>query len=92
MVDLKLLYRANTRSAAESALEALAAKWRKLYPAVILSWHTKWDTLSTNFKYPDYVRKAIHTTNAVEAVHRTFRKLTKIKGQLHLLSSQSPDY
>ena len=80
MADLKSVYRANTRSAAESALEALGAKWGKPYPAVIRSWHTKWDTLSTYFKYPDYVRKAIYTTNAVEAVHRQFRKLTKTKG------------
>ena len=41
MADLKSVYRANTRSAAESALEALAAKWRKRDPAVIRSWHTK---------------------------------------------------
>ena len=47
---------------------------------MIRSWQTKWDTLSTYFKYPDYVRKAIYTTNAVEAVHRQFRKLTKTKG------------
>ncbi len=36
--------------------------------------------LSAYFKYPDYVRTAIYTTNAVEAVHRQFRKLTKTKG------------
>ena len=40
----------------------------------------KWPTLSAYFKYPDYVRKAVYTTNAVEAVHRQFRKLTKTKG------------
>ena len=80
MADLKSVYKATTRSAAESALDALAAKWGTLYPAVIRSWQTKWDTLSTYFKYPDYVRKAIYTTNAVEAVHRQFRKLTKTKG------------
>jgi transposase-like protein len=36
--------------------------------------------LSAYFKYPDYIRKPIYTTNAVEAVHRQFRKLTKTKG------------
>ena len=71
------MYTATTRSAAESALEALAGKWGKRYPVVIRSWHTKWDTLSTYVNYPNYVRKAIYTTNAVEAVHRQFRKLTK---------------
>ena len=40
MADLKSVYRANTRSAAESSLEALAAKWEKLYPTIIRSWHS----------------------------------------------------
>lgn len=67
-------------SAAESALDDLEAKWGEKYPIVIKSWRSKWLTLSAYFKYPDYVRTAIYTTNAVEAVHRQFRKLTKIKG------------
>ena len=50
------------------------------YPVVIKSWKTKWKTLSRHFKYPDYVRTAIYTMNAAEAVHRQFRKLTKTKG------------
>lgn len=80
MVDLKPVYRATTREAAEIALDELEAKWGKQYPVVIRSWRNKWDNLSTYFQYPDYVRKAIYTTNAVEAVHRQFRKLTKTKG------------
>jgi putative transposase len=47
---------------------------------VIKSWRSKWMTLLAYFKYPDYVRSAIYTTNAVEAVHRQFRKITKTKG------------
>jgi putative transposase len=47
---------------------------------VIKSWRSKWDHLSAYFKYPEDVRKAMYTTNAVEAVHRQFRKLTKTKG------------
>lgn len=47
---------------------------------VIRFWRKKWDNLSVYFKYPEDVRKAIYTTNAVEAVHRQFRKLTKTKG------------
>lgn len=80
MVDLKPVYRATTREAAEIALDELESKWGKQYPVVIRSWRNKWDNLSTYFQYPDYVRKAIYTTNAVEAVHRQFRKLTKTKG------------
>jgi len=80
MADLKTVYRASTKNAAEIALDDLDAKWGSHYPMVIKSWRTKWDNLSVYFKYPEDVRKAIYTTNAVEAVHRQFRKLTKTKG------------
>jgi transposase-like protein len=80
MADLKCVYKAATLNAAELALDDLEAKWGEKYPMVIKSWRSKWPTLSNYFKYPDYVRTAIYTTNAVEAVHRQFRKLTKTKG------------
>jgi putative transposase len=80
MADLKSVYKAATKNAAEIALDELDAKWGKQYPVVINSWRNKWDNLSVYFKYPEDVRKAIYTTNAVEAVHRQFRKLTKTKG------------
>jgi putative transposase len=80
MADLKSVYKAATLNAAELALDDLDAKWGEKYPMVIKSWREKWPTFSAYFKYPDYVRKAIYTTNAVEAVHRQFRKLTKTKG------------
>src|SRR5690554_2549989 len=80
MADLKCVYKAATLNAAESALDELEEKWGDRYPIVIKSWRSKWATLSAYFKYPDYVRTAIYTTNAVEAVHRQFRKLTKTKG------------
>lgn len=80
MADLKGVYKAATLHAAETALDELEAKWGDKYPMVIKSWRSKWPTLSAYFKYPDYLRSAIYTTNAVEAVHRQFRKLTKTKG------------
>ncbi len=80
MADLKCVYKAATLNAAESALDELETKWGDNYPVVIKSWRSKWPTLSAYFKYPHYVRTAIYTTNAVEAVHRQFRKLTKTKG------------
>ena len=80
MQDLKPVYRAPTLSAAESALDELELKWGDQYPIVIKSWRSKWPVLSAFFKYPEPIRKIIYTTNAVEAVHRQFRKLTKTKG------------
>lgn len=49
-------------------------------PMVLRSWSNKWENLSVFFKYPAYVREAIYTTNAIEALHRQFRKLTKTNG------------
>ena len=80
MADLKPVYRAVSKEAAEMELDRLESKWGQQYPIVLRSWRNKWENLSVFFKYPDYVRKAIYTTNAIEAVHRQFRKLTKTKG------------
>lgn len=80
MADLKPVYRATSKEAAEVALDQLEELWGKQYPIVIQSWRRKWEHLSAYFKYPEPIRKVIYTTNAVEAVHRQFRKLTKTKG------------
>ncbi len=80
MSDLKPVYRAPTKEAAELALDKLEETWGDKYPLVINSWRRKWHNLSHYFKYPEQIRKVIYTTNAVEAVHRQFRKLTKTKG------------
>lgn len=80
MADLKRVYKAQTKEAAEGALDTLEAKWGKQYPIVIKSWRSKWDNLSVFFKYPEPIRRVMYTTNAIEAVHRQFRKLTKTKG------------
>jgi putative transposase len=80
MADLKPVYKAETLEAAETALDELEEKWGEKYPIVIKSWRRKWPNLSVYFKYPADIRRVIYTTNAVEAVHRQFRKLTKTKG------------
>lgn len=80
MADLKLVYKASTLSAAETALDELEARWGDQYPLAIQSWRNHWQHLSAYFKYPEPIRRIIYTTNAVEAVHRQYRKLTKTKG------------
>jgi len=80
MVGLKAVYRASNKENAEAALDDLEEKWGDTYPIVIKSWRKKWSHLSAYFKYPKPIRTIIYTTNAVEAVHRQFRKLTKTKG------------
>jgi putative transposase len=79
MVDLKRVYQALTKEAAESTLDELENIWGINYPVAIQSWRNKWDSLSVYFRYPEPIRKVIYTTNSVEAVHRQFRTLTKTK-------------
>ncbi len=80
MGDLKPVYQAINKQVAEDALDALEQKWGEKYPIVIKAWRNKWENLSVYFQYPADIRRVIYTTNAVEAVHRQFRKLTKTKG------------
>ena len=80
MKDLKLIYQAISKEAAELELDNLESKWGKKYPIVIQSWRNKWEHLSAYFKYPEDIRRIIYTTNIIESVHRQFRKLTKTKG------------
>ena len=80
MKDLKLIYQAISKEAAEMELDKLESKWGKKYPIVIKSWRNKWEHLSAYFKYPEEIRRIIYTTNIIESVHRQFRKLTKTKG------------
>ena len=80
MKDLKLIYQAISKEAAEIELDNLESKWGKKYPIVIQSWKSKWENLSGYFKYPEDIRRIIYTTNIIESVHRQFRKLTKTKG------------
>ncbi len=75
--DLKLVYQAPTEEAGLLNLEKLDEKWGDKYPFPIKSWKNNWDNLSVFFKYPAELRKMIYTTNAVENLHRQFRKVTK---------------
>lgn len=80
MADLKPVYRAVSKEAAETASDELNAKWGQQYPVVIQSWCCKWAHLSAYFRYPESIRKVIYTTNVIESVHRQCHKLTKTKG------------
>lgn len=78
--DLKTIYKAPTEEAAQQNLEKLQAKWESKYPLAIRPWIIHWDNLKTFFAFPEQIRTIIYTTNAVEAVHRQLRKVTKTKG------------
>jgi putative transposase len=76
---LRTIYTAPTENDAQTHLQQLEETWGRKYPAMIRSWHTNWDHLAVFFKYPPEIRRLIYTTNAVESVHRQFRKVTKTK-------------
>lgn len=80
LADLKQVYAAQTKDAAEIALDELELKWGEKYPIVIKSWRDKWDNLTHYFKYTADIRRIIYTTNTVEGYHRQVRKVTKTKG------------
>ena len=80
MRDIKKIYKAPNKEAAEKHLDDLEEKWNKKYPVVIRSWRNNWHKLSTFFKYSEDIRRLIYTTNTIEGYHRQIRKVTKTKG------------
>ena len=81
LADLKPVYRAPSLAIAETELDNLETKWGEKYPIVIASWRNNWKCLSTFFQFPEPIRRMIYTTNAVENIHRQFRKVTHNKSQ-----------
>jgi putative transposase len=78
--DLKEVYRAPTLELAEMNLLKLDEKWSEKCRSAVAGWKDNWVHLSTFFSFPEEIRKMIYTTNAVEALHRQYRKVTKTKG------------
>jgi len=77
LTDLKSVYTAITEEQGRNGLAQVEKKWGKKYPLSVQSWIKNWDRVSTLYCYPEAVRKMIYTTNAVESLHRQFRKVTK---------------
>lgn len=77
--DLKAIYGAKILEEAELALNNFSEKWDSKYPSISQSWLRKWENLTTFFAYPADVRKAIYTTNAIESMNMTLRKVIKNK-------------
>jgi len=75
--DLKTIYRATSEALAEEALESFEEKWGPSYPLIIQSWRTNWENLRTLFEYPPVIRKVIYTTNAIESLNHSLRKVLK---------------
>lgn len=75
--DLKTIYHAATEEKAIAALEQVSEKWTEKYPNSMKSWKQNWDAISPIFKFSMDVRKVIYTTNAIESLNATYRKLNR---------------
>jgi len=80
MPDLKAVYRAETAEMAAAELDHFEAIWGKRYPAIGQAWRRAWDYVVPLFAFPPAIRKMIYTTNAVESLHRSLRKIIKTRG------------
>lgn len=85
--DLKLIYRAETEEMAEANLSEFEAKWDSKYPTISQSWRRNWERVIPFFIYPHEIRKIIYTTNAIESLNMTLRKIIKNRG--HFPSDES---
>jgi len=79
--DLKEVYGAPNRAAAEHALAACSDKWGTKYRHAIQSWENNWENLTSYFDFPMEIRKIMYTTNTIENLNRSIRKYTKTKVQ-----------
>lgn len=77
--DLKPIYQAATLAEAEAALDAFANKWDQSYPAISPIWLRHWENIIPIFDYPMDIRRVIYTTNAIESLNRSLRKVIKTK-------------
>jgi putative transposase len=75
--DLKTVYCAKTEAEAEQALMSFAERWDRQYPTISKSWMHHWERVRPFFAFPGDIRKAIYTTNAIESMNMTLRKVLR---------------
>lgn len=78
--DLKQIYRAQTVEMAALRLDEFEQKWIEKYPPIGQSWRRNWEQIIPFFAYPEAVRKIIYTTNAIESLNMSLRKIIKNRG------------
>ena len=75
--DLKTIYHASDEEKARLALDRVTEKWTSKYPNSMKRWYDNWDAITPIFKFSPDVRKVIYTTNAIESLNSTYRKLNR---------------
>src|SRR5947207_3280621 len=77
--DLRLIYTSATEVEAVERLNEFAAKWDQKFPLIAKSWRTNWPRVIPFFSHPPEIRKIIYTTNAIESLNMSLRKVTKTR-------------
>ena len=77
VADLKKIYTAATESEAEQMLDEFGAKWDTKFPMIAKSWRSNWARVIPFFAHPPEIRRIIYTTNAIESLNMSLRKVTK---------------
>ena len=75
--DLKIIYTAPDEQAGRGYLEDVTEKWETQYPNAMKRWHENWDVITPIFKFSAEVRKAFYTTNAIESLNSSYRRLNR---------------
>lgn len=75
--DLKKIYNAPTEDRAIKQLDAVTEKWQEKYPRSMKRWYDNWDAIAPIFKFSSDIRTVIYTTNAIESLNATYRKLNR---------------
>lgn len=78
--DLRLIYQSATAEEASMQLEAFAQKWDARFPTISQIWRRNWQRVIPFFAHPPEIRKVIYTTNAIESLNMSVRKVTKNRG------------
>ena len=78
--DLKPIYKARNHEEAEAALESFEEKWGSKFPTIAAGWRSRWERFIPFLDFPKELCKVIYTTNQVEAVNSSLRRLVKTRG------------
>jgi len=75
--DLKRIYTAPNKKAGYDQMLEVSEKWEKKYPAAMKSWKSNWDVICPFFKYSEELRKIMYTTNTIESLNSSYRRINK---------------
>jgi putative transposase len=80
--DLREIYTADSADAAAAALDRFETIWGPRFPMIAPTWRRRWDEVTPFLAFPAEIRRAIYTTNAIEALNRQLRKVLKTRGHM----------